>query len=55
MNKAGRGGTLRILSPSEPWGPWRHLDGFCENQGKGEPQAPTCFTLSSVTMACFAQ
>lgn len=24
-------------------------------QGKGEPQAPTCFTLSSVTMACFAQ
>ena len=44
-------GDSRTLSSIEPWGPWRHRDGFCEGWGQGEPQAPTCFTLSTVTMA----
>lgn len=46
---------MRTLSSTEPWGPWGHRDGFCEGWGEGKPQAPTCFTLSTVTMACFTQ
>lgn len=48
-------GDSRTLSSTESLGPWRHRDGFCEEWGQGEPQAPTCFTLSTVTMACSTQ